>query len=463
MVKAVQTAVREVCQVTLLETLNLVWINIRGNKSKVLLTSLGIIVGAATIVIVIAIGLGGQKDVQEQFKNLNAGTITIADNSGSASGGGFPGGGPMGGGGGGMPSGNRSGSRSSGSGGGGGFPGGGMMPSGMMGNVQQIKKTTFTDADLEELTWFIPNIEQITLLVSGESDVEGGTLEEEQTSAIVGATGEYVDITNLELLMGQFFTDLDNENMERVAVLGYDAAVDIFENVSDAYGSVININSKKYTVVGVLTETGSTVSDITLDDAIFVPYQTAVKHVLGKNNTSPKIIAVAEDVNQMEQTISDIETLLAELYPKGSFTVTDAGSQVTASQQSANTMSILLIAVASVVFVVGGIGIMNVLFVSVKERTREIGILKALGSSRKDILLQFLLEANFISIFGGVVGVLAGYLLMPMVRLSGMSVVASNAAAVIALLFAVVTGTLFGFYPAWQAACLKPIEALNQE
>lgn len=447
---------------TLLETLNLVWINIRGNKSKVLLTSLGIIVGAATIVIVIAIGLGGQKDVQEQFKNLNAGTITIADNSGSASGGGFPGGGPMGGGGGGMPSGNRSGSRNSGPGSGGGFPGG-MMPGGMMGNVQQIKKTTFTDADLEELAWFIPNIEQITLLVSGESDVEGGTLEEEQTSAIVGATGEYVDITNLELLMGQFFTDLDNENMERVAVLGYDAAVDIFENVSDAYGSVININSKKYTVVGVLTETGSTVSDITLDDAIFVPYQTAVKHVLGKNNTSPKIIAVAEDVNQMEQTISDIETLLAELYPKGSFTVTDAGSQVTASQQSANTMSILLIAVASVVFVVGGIGIMNVLFVSVKERTREIGILKALGSSRKDILLQFLLEANFISIFGGVVGVLAGYLLMPMVRLSGMSVVASNAAAVIALLFAVVTGTLFGFYPAWQAACLKPIEALNQE
>ena len=233
--------------------------------------------------------------------------------------------------------------------------------------------------------------------------------------------------------------------------------------VMAAQGSVININSKKYTVVGVLTETGSTVSDITLDDAIFVPYQTAVKHVLGKNNTSPKIIAVAEDVNQMEQTISDIETLLAELYPKGSFTVTDAGSQVTASQQSANTMSILLIAVASVVFVVGGIGIMNVLFVSVKERTREIGILKALGSSRKDILLQFLLEANFISIFGGVVGVLAGYLLMPMVRLSGMSVVASNAAAVIALLFAVVTGTLFGFYPAWQAACLKPIEALNQE
>lgn len=444
------------------EILNLVWMNIRGNKSKVLLTSLGIIVGAATIVIVIAIGLGGQQDVQEQFKNLNAGTITIADNSGSASSGGMGGGmgGMMGGG---MPGGGGSRGGSSGGnrgGGGGGMMGG--MPGGMAGGVEQIKKTTFTEDDLEELTYFIPNIESITLLVSGSSDVEGGTLEEELSSTIVGATSEYVDITNLELLMGEFFTDTDNEELERVAVLGYDAAVSIFENVYDAYGSQININSKKYTVIGVLTETGSTVSDITLDSAIFVPYNSAVKYVIG-SNASPKIVAVVEDVNQIEETISNVETLLTEMYPKGSFTVTDAGSQVAASQQSANTMSILLIAVASVVFVVGGIGIMNVLFVSVKERTREIGILKALGSSRKDILLQFLLEANFISILGGIVGVAVGYLLMPVVRLSGMSVVSSTAASVIALLFAIFTGTVFGFYPAWQAACLKPIEALNHE
>lgn len=437
------------------EILNLVWINICGNKSKVLLTSLGIIVGAATIVIVVAIGLGGQKDVQEQFKNLNAGTITIADNSGASSGnrGGFGGGMP-----GGMPSGgnNRGGSSF-----GGRMPSG--MPGGMMGGVQQIKKTVFTENDLEELTYFIPNLEEITLLVSGSSDVEGGTLEEELSSTIVGATSEYMEITNLEMLYGEFFTDTDNADLERVAVLGYDAAVSIFETVQDAYGSQININSKKYTVIGVLTKTGSTVSDITLDSAVFVPYNSAVKYVLGSNNATPKIVAVVEDVNEIEATISSVETLLAEMYPKGSFTVTDAGSQVAASQKSANTMSVLLIAVASVVFVVGGIGIMNVLFVSVKERTREIGILKALGSSRKDILLQFLLEANFISIFGGIIGVAVGYLLMPVVRLTGMSVVASTSASVIALLFAIGTGTLFGFYPAWQAACMKPIDALNHE
>ena len=207
------------------EILNLVWINICSNKSKVLLTSLGIIVGAATIVIVIAIGLGGQKDVQEQFKNLNAGTVTIADNSGSTS----SGGGTMGGmrafssGMGGFPSGGMSGGNRGGFGGGmpSGFPG--MMGGfpGMTGGVQQIKKTTFTEDDVEELLWFIPNIETITLMVNSSSEVEGGTLEEELSSTIVGVTDDYVEISNLELQFGQFFTDADNESLERVAVLGY--------------------------------------------------------------------------------------------------------------------------------------------------------------------------------------------------------------------------------------------------
>lgn len=445
------------------EILNLVWINIIANKFKVMLTSLGIIVGAATIVIVIAIGLGGQKDVQDEFKNLNAGTVTISDNSGSSSsnpmmggGGGFPGGGGN----------NRSGSQSrAGSSnnrsGGGGFPGGG-FPGGMMNVQQQLKKTTFTADDLEEITYFVSNISQIALMAKGTSDVEGGTLEDDYSTTIVGATEEYLEISNLRLLTGSFFDHTSDDDLERVAVLGYDAAISIFENVYDAYGSQININSKKYTVIGVLEQTGSIVSEITIDSAIYVPYQTAEKYVMG-SSVSPQIVVLVEDVNSIEDTISSLEQLLAEMYPTGSFTVTDAGSQVAASQKSANTLSILLIAVASVVFIVGGIGIMNVLFVSVKERTKEIGILKALGSSKKDILFQFLFEAMFISILGGIVGVIIGYLLMPVVRLTGMSVIASTTGSVMALFFAIITGTVFGFYPAWQAANLKPIEALNYE
>ena len=441
------------------EILRLVWINIISNRFKVLLTSLGIIVGSATIVIVIGIGQGGQQDVAEQFKNLNAGTITISDNSGISSGG-------MGGGMGGMvfvamPSG---GGNSRGSGGS--MPSGmGSMPpmGGMMGQSQQrIERTTFSETDLEEISYFVPNIEELTLMATASTTVDGGTMDEEIEMNVVGATNDYFDITNLDLMFGSFFDELSNDNLERVAVLGYQTAVDIFENVYDAYDSTILINSKKYTVIGVLNQTGSTVSDVDLDSSIYIPINTAKKDVMG-NSYSPNIIVIAEDVDEISTTIANIEQLLSEIYPNGSFSVTDAGSQVTASQKSADTLSFMLIAIASIVFIVGGIGIMNVLFVTVKERTQEIGLLKALGSSKKDILLQFLLEANFISIFGGIVGILLSFALIPLISSFGTTIVQSAFNVVLALAFAVFTGTVFGFYPAWQAASLKPIEALNQD
>ncbi len=441
------------------EILRLVWINIIGNRFKVLLTSLGIIVGSATIVIVIGIGQGGQQDVAEQFKNLNAGTITISDNSGISSGG-------MGGGMGGMvfvamPSG---GGNSRGSGGS--MPSGmGSMPpmGGMMGQSQQrIERTTFSETDLEEISYFVPNIEELTLMATASTTVDGGTMDEEAEMNVVGATTDYFDITNLELMFGSFFDDISNDNLERVAVLGYQTAVDIFENVFDAYDSTILINGKKYTVIGVLNQTGSTVSDVDLDSSIYIPINTAKKDVMG-NSYSPNIIVIAQDVDEISTTIANIEQLLSEIYPNGSFSVTDAGSQVTASQKSADTLSFMLIAIASIVFIVGGIGIMNVLFVTVKERTQEIGLLKALGSSKRDILLQFLLEANFISIFGGIVGILLSFALIPLISSFGTTIVQSAFNVVLALAFAVFTGTVFGFYPAWQAASLKPIEALNQD
>ena len=161
--------------------------------------------------------------------------------------------------------------------------------------------------------------------------------------------------------------------------------------------------------------------------------------------------------------MADLDITLTDIHPGVTYTITDAGSSMEAATQSANTMSLLLIAVASIVFIVGGIGIMNVLFVSVQERTREIGILKALGCSRGNILLEFLMESNMISTFGGVVGVVIGSALMPVLSRFDMRVEASAAGVVMALVFAILTGTLFGFYPAAKAAALKPIEALNHE
>lgn len=452
------------------EILRLVWINIMESKFKVMLTSLGIIVGSATIVLVIAIGHGGEVDVQNQFKNLNAGSINVAvsteaDMQDQMMGGGFPGGGMPGGGGGGMPGGGGGtfgggggGTRTGGGGGagGGGMPGGG---GGMGGSRQSVK---LSETDMQNISDLVPGISTITIYMSDTASAEGGNLTEETDETVVGVLSNYQEMTNLELLQGSFITDDDETDKAKVAVIGYTKAQEIYGSAYAAYGQSIALEGKTYEVVGVLNSMGSVSSGTSPDDSIFIPYSTAVKYVFG-NDASPEITAIAEDVNDVSDVMTNINTVLEEDHENANFKITDAGSSMEAATASANTLSMLLVAVACIVFLVGGIGIMNVLFVSVKERTQEIGILKALGCSKREILLQFLSEANFISVFGGMVGVVLGFIMIPLLRLTGMTVEPLAVSGVYSMLFAVVTGTLFGFYPAWKAASLMPIEALSQE
>jgi putative ABC transport system permease protein len=295
--------------------------------------------------------------------------------------------------------------------------------------------------------------------------VDGGDLSEETDETVVGVESAYQEMCNLELLQGEFILEEDNEDKGKVAVLGYTVAQNIFGSAYAAWGENISIEGKKYEIVGVLNEMGSVSSGTSPDDSIFVPYQTAIKYIYGKD-ADPQIMAIASDVNMVSDKITDIKSVLMENYSnlsENAFTITDAGSTLESATSSAKTLSMLLMIVAAIVFIVGGIGIMNVMFVSVKERTQEIGILKALGSSKKVILLQFLLEATFISVFGGILGVISGFGLIPLVRLSGMTVEPVAVSAVYSMIFAVGTGSIFGFYPAWQAAALMPIEALTQE
>lgn len=433
----------------------LVWLNLFQNKCKVFLTSTGIVVGSATIMLVIAIGTGGKLEVAEQFKNLNAGAIDISyeynGNSRSfGGGGGMQGmGGGFGGGGGGMPD-------------MGGAPDGGGMFGGMreQTNMEQI---VLSESDIEILENNVSGIANTTISYTTKADAEGGNLDETVSYTIAGVKENYAQISNLEMAIGEFLTEDNDTYKERTCVLGYSVAKEMFDSVLDAYDASVYIDNRSYIVSGVLSEMGTVASGISPDEAIFIPYETGIKYLTGKD-VSPTITVVAEDVNGVEEMIEAIQTAFTTNYGENiEFTISDAGSKMEAASKSNETLTLLLIAMAVIVFIVGGIGIMNVLFVSVKERTGEIGVLKAIGCAQKDILTEFLLEASCISLVGAVIGVLAALGITPAIEGFSVRVELSAFGGILSLLFGVLTGTLFGFYPAYKASVLIPVAALNQE
>ena len=399
------------------EILRLVWINLIQNKFKVVLTSIGIVVGAATIVMVIAIGRGGQWMSQ------------------------MPGGGMQGGGFGGFMAGENNNNDSS--------------------KINQ-EKITLSEDDMDDLKTFLLGISDITISYTTKSEVDGGDLDEAESYTIAGVKNNYASMSNLTMAAGSFIESSNETNKEKVCILGYSVAKEIFGSVEDAYDSTIYIDNSAYVVNGVISEVGTVSSGISPDDSIFIPYNTGVKYIVG-TDVNPTITVIASDVDNVDNVMENIQSVLADNYPNAEFTITDAGSKMEAASESNNTLTTLLIAMAAIVFIVGGIGIMNVLFVSVKERTKEIGILKAIGCTKKDILIEFLLEACFISILGGILGVLLSFGITPIVEYFDVRVELSVVGAVLAVVFAIFTGTVFGFYPALKASKLVPVEALNEE
>lgn len=397
---------------SLTEILRSIFINIRESKSKVFLTTLGIIVGSLTIVLVMAIGKGSQASVEEQFKRLNVGTLQIMSAFGKGGG--------------------------------------------------SVEKLSIDDMNMIQQQ--SPSIKKVSIMINGKADVTYHSIS--NSSSIGGVTPEFKEINNLEIEYGEFIDQYHNEDKERVAVIGYEMANLLFEeDPSMAVGEKIILNGKRFEVIGVLKYLGGSASrGFNPDEGVIIPYNVAEKYITGRS-ARPTIMALVKDIKYVDSAIEEINMILKRKLGEKSekFMIRDAGSSLESARKSARTMTLMLLSVATVVLIVGGIGIMNVLFVSVKERTKEIGILKAIGARKKDILLIFLIEAIIISGAGGLIGIVSSMFIMPIMNYFNVRVIPSIFGYLLALIFSMAIGTFFGYYPASKAANLKPIDALNYE
>ena len=410
----------------LTELIRSVFLSIATNKFRVVLTSLGIIIGTFTIIMVVGIGKASEAAVSEQYKRLSVESITIQR------------------------------SRIA------------------MGPNMTIRSITMSEA--LAMADVLEHVRAVGVSTSTSSTVVNGGISE--TAAVQGVNEAYAEVTNLVMAAGEFFTDEDGSYRNRVAVLGYNLALALFgEDFEYAIGEKIYIKGARFTVTGILARIGgsggvSSGGGGSADDAAFIPYEVALKYTSGSTGTrgtlvstaSTTYIALANDIRSVKPAIEEINAYIDEVigYNSG-YTVTDVGNTLSSAMEAANTMSSLLIAVAVIVLAVSGIGIMNVLMVAVKERTREIGILKSIGAARRVILLEFLLEAVFISVFGGLLGAGLSYYAPWVLSYSAIAYLASLEGIALGMGFSVVTGIVFGYYPASRASRLKPIDALNAE
>lgn len=397
----------------ILETIKLAFDGIWLNKMRSLLTMLGIIIGTATIILVMAVGMGSQQSVNNQFSQMSVTTIYVnANNAGSP------------------------------------------IPS----------KLSIKDVDVIKEN--CPSVDAVAPQISGKAAASASSNTESVT--VLGVTEYYQSLTNLKLSSGSFLTSESVTSKEKIAVLGADIADTLFGQESgEIVGQTLNINNKKFTVGGVIERKGETMGNVSIDEGVFIPYTTAQSYILGTTVT-PRLTVQAKDLDSVKPALEEITTALREAHKlrpnmADDFRAMDAGSKVASAQETARTMSVLLIAIATIVLVVGGIGIMNVMLVSVRERTKEIGTRRALGARKKDVLRQFLFEAIGISMFGGLLGVGLGETVIPLLKYLEVETVRSMQGLMIAFAFSGIVGIFFGFYPAKKAADSNPIEALRYE
>jgi putative ABC transport system permease protein len=388
------------------------------------LTMLGIIIGVGAVIAMVSVGSGATARIQEQIASIGSNVIIVMPGSITASG-------------------IRLGS----------------------GNA-----VTLTEDDVKAIASDCPAVQAVAPTVRGGSQVVYGN--NNWATQILGTTPDYLIIRDLGIQSGAAFTQQDVDATAKVAVLGQTVVDNLF-NGADPVGQVIRIKQVPFTVAGTLVPKGQSPTGQDQDDVILLPISTAKKKVLGSSqaraNSVGQVIVQAQGPQLMQTAIQQMTSVLRQRHHLGQsqdddFTIRNLEEVFKAQETSSQVMSILLAAIASVSLIVGGIGIMNIMLVSVTERTREIGLRQAVGAKTKDILTQFLVEAVTLSLLGGVIGIVLGVLASKLISyFAQWSTLISVGSILLAFVFSALVGISFGFYPARKAAYLDPIDALRYE
>jgi len=394
-----------------IQLFELSWKSLRANAFRSFLTTLGIIIGATTIIVVVALGEGAKKDIEAQYSNMSVTTILI--NAPSTAG----------------------------------------VKSKLSVDDIPLVKTISTVADA------VPMLTGKVNMTANNTTVN---------FSVVGTYDDFAKVANLNLVSGNFFAQEDEDNHTKVVILGATVAEELYGTRDPkVIGETIVLGEKEFEIIGVAEYKGGAFGPITIDESVFTPYSSSYRYVLGKNGKFSFNVN-ATSVDTLSETMTSISSVLRESHNLGAadtddFKLKDMGATVASAQSSSQTMALLLGSVGFIVLLVGGIGIMNIMYVTVSERTKEIGIRKAIGAKDAFILTQFLFEAFILTSVGFIVGTLISFLVYYLLMSTGFKIVFVWWSVPLSFVITFTVGMFFGFLPAKKAASLDPINALRFE